>query len=589
MSMPKARAWKVISASQMKEAELSFRKWYFNKILRLPYKRKGHFGFGSVLAARLERHLLAGPDDRLPDGTVVDLYPESYEIHSFGKPTGKYERWDAQLEKPRTEGPLIKELVAEAIEKGYLRRSEDRWVEWELPDVLFVEDVRLMGFGDLAYPADATILDHKSTKNMRYALSKPKMKKDTQLILYAKVMIERFRNEGTPVPPKVTLGHLYFLKDGGVPYGKRVTLKTVTVTPDEIDARFEEIMAHSKEMHRYSKVAPEHWENVPCSGQECARAYGGCPYLTICGGEETVGQYIQRLDMLDSMRTLATSPTPKPEDQTMAGKPSLVERMKAGDFRKPPAAPTPPPVVDEAQGIPTPPPWAKPGCPSCGGSGWNPEKGPCNICVGLNKFDLTTVTITGPGQWEGGEAPAPAPAPEKAQEPAQEPEAPTPVAAPPVKKRSLAALLGKQAGAPAAATPEPEQPAAYPTHPEEPVAVTTPPDAKPGRGRPKGSKNKARGFVLCVGCTVQGGKALDLGVVLEQAGNDLAETTGAPDGYFSMDTWQRRDLLARRADAIVEAYIPKGSVVYVAVRSPDLDHLVIALSPKADHVIHATR
>jgi len=598
------KPFRVISASQMLTAELSFRKWFFEKILRLPYRRKGHFGFGSVLASCLERYLNAGPDDRLPDGTVVDLYPESYEVHEFGRPTGKYERWDAQLEKPQTEGPLIKELVAEAIEKSFLLRTGDRWVEWEIPQVTFVEDVRIMGFGDLAYPADAAIWDHKSTKNFRYNLSKPKMKKNIQLVLYAKVMLERFRTEGTPVPPIFTLGHLYYLKDGGVPYGERVKRKYVKITPDEIDARFEEIMAHSRQMHRYSKVETDQWEQVPCSGEECARAYGGCPYLTICGGEETLGQYIKRLDTLDSMRRLAKIETPSPEEN-MATAQSLVDRIKTGDLRKPPAVPAPAaaPAVDPALGTtPIPPPWAQTSCPSCSGSGWNPQGEPCNICVGLSKFDLTTITITGPKSWEGdGADPTPeAPAPEAAPAPAVAPEPSAPARTAAKGKMSLASLLGKPKASSAPA-PAPESEAAAVTAlahnpdgdplPDPPpvTVITTDPAAKPspGRGRPPGSKNKTRGFILCIGCTVQGPKGLDLTVVLDKAGAQLAEGTAAADGYYSMNPWDRRDMIARRIDAIIEEHIPNGAVVFLAARNPDLDALASALSPKAVHVIHS--
>lgn len=160
----KRHEFRVISASQMLTAEYSPRKWYYEKILKLPVHRGRHFGFGTTLAECLERYLLA-------DHTagIEVCFPESYQPMAFGRPerdTGP-QHWSWRLEDPINEAPLIQELVKEAVEKGFLRRSADAWVEWELPRVKFGGDAELMGFGDLAYPSDNLILDHKSTKNAR--------------------------------------------------------------------------------------------------------------------------------------------------------------------------------------------------------------------------------------------------------------------------------------------------------------------------------------------------------------------------------------------------------------------------------------
>jgi hypothetical protein len=422
--------WRAISASQMKTAEYSPRKWFFEKLLKLPYRRKGHFGFGTTLSECLERYLLA--DHNAP----LDVaFPDAYQPMSFGRPEKGVGlmRWDWRLEKPKTEGPLIRQLVAEAVEKGFVRRTADAWVEFELPHVPFGGFAELWGYGDLAYPDDNTILDHKSTKSRKWIMSRPKMKRDIQLILYAAYLLETKREKGCE-PEKITVGHIAYIKDGGLPYGERVELKTVTVTPAEIDARMEEIHSLAEDMHLWSEFDACEFQRVPCGGKNCMNKFGGCPYVTICGGEETPEEYQNRFDKAASMvDTLSRRATGEARKETAMGN-RLLEQLKAR--KKPPTATKPvAPAVEKTPEKPV-APWADAGCPSCGGSGWTAKGEPCPICVGLTDFDLDSVTITGPGEFEAASNPTP-PAAEEPQETAQEPAAPevsepaAPPAAPP--------------------------------------------------------------------------------------------------------------------------------------------------------------
>jgi hypothetical protein len=412
------KPYNTISASQMKTAEWSPRRWWFEKRRALPYRRKSYFGFGTTLSECLERYLLAEQNEGLDVA-----FPDSYQPMAFGRPERGVgpQRWDWRLERPETEGPLIRQLVAEAVEKGFLRRSADAWVEWELPRIKFGGEARLMGFGDLAYPDEDTILDHKSTKARKWIMSRPKMKRDIQLILYAAVLLEHKREKGCE-PKEITVGHIAYVKDGSIPYGERVELKTTTVTPAEIDARMEEIHELATSMNVWADETD--FLLVPCGGKVCANKYGGCPYLTICGGEETPEEYEKRFDkaesMLDTLSKRAKGESARKET-TMGNR--LLDQLKKGKRPatavKPPAPATPPPA-EETQ---APAPWRSDGCPSCGGSGWTAKGDPCRICLGLTKYPMSEVTLTGPFEYEHTPNPIPpsAPAAEKPQEPAQEP------------------------------------------------------------------------------------------------------------------------------------------------------------------------
>jgi hypothetical protein len=266
-----------------------------------------------------------------------------------------------------------------------------------------------------------------------------------------------------------------------------------------------------------------------------------------------------------------------------------------------------------------PPPWARAKCPSCGSGGWNPQGAPCNICVGLSKYDMSKIKLNGPRMWEPfGAVPVEAsPPPAPAQNVGTCAEVPTIRITPPAPKQGLLALLGKKAPPAAAApvvpvppaqaeAPPPAPPPAATERTEPATAVPTPPEApKPNRrpGRPAGSGKaqvtvettaEALGpvtFTLVLGAipVSAGCRVIDASKLLQAVEVQLAEAMGAKGGYYSIGTWDRRDALARSIRAVIEAHIPAGSIVFATSTDPEIEHLAERLAPFASTLIRAVR
>ena len=563
--------WNIISASQIVDYDRSPRYWYYKSILKLPMVRKGHFGFGTTLAEVLERYLKATPQGEDPDtGEAVDLYPSIYTPTSFGKPQLDREgnplqmRWDWQLQADsrKDDGDWIKELVREAVEHSFLRRELERWVEKGVPPVMLLEDVRLTGDIDLAYPEELLILDHKSTKNRKYLKSKPKLRTDIQLNIYASFVIAEMKRRGADIGPdtKVTIGHLGYSKNRDDPYGKRVVMKTVEITVAHNEEVMAGIMEMVEEMGTASKVEAEHHRNIECAGSTCAHAYGpnSCPYMCICGGEETVEDYLNRFDLVQDLSIMSKqsgAATPQPTGDTNME--SIVERMRrlkaGGTAPKPEATPAPEPTPE-------------------------PEAPAASVAV--NPEVTTAVEI----------APEPTPAP----------------AAPAAKgKVSLADLASKAAASQAAQAPAQEAPAeTVQPEPEPEIAPETaapapeqaqdPETAKRGRGRPVGAKNKTApkkeqdtSFLLVEGAVVSRTvrkTTIDLIDLLHAVGAQMAEAMGT-DNYYKIDTWVRRDAVKAQGESIV-ADIPTGALVFAtSLGDPEMANLFNAIAPFASTVL----
>lgn len=620
------------SASQVKTYVYSPRKWYLEKRVAvvndsgkdrdMPVKRRSNLGFGNVLHACAERYLLADDNVSLRDCA----FPEAAPVKEWGRHTGEYARWDAELESPVAEGALVRELLEEGIEKGYLDREPDREIEFSFNGMEFVDGVSFMGYIDYLTTHEPRIIDHKTTKSFRYTLSKPKMKTDPQLMLYCRALLMLLEHRGLPEPKSIEVSHVYYLKDARVPKGQRVKKKTIKVTPEHVREQWAKLEEIGHAMVRDSKVEIEHFRNVECGGEECSYKYGGCPFVLICAGEETIEEYVQRLDKAAELdRIRAEEATRLPPDAVKAMSQGdknmtnpLLERLKAAkankEMPKPPTAPSAPAPAETPAEEYTAPPWAHEGCPGCGGSGWNAAGEPCNICVGIAKKKGRpypgdgSVEVTGLREFtvdgkaaetpteEAQETPSepqePEPQPEEAQEPepASEPQEPA-SGKPQSLKDKLAAKRAASGKAPA------------PSKPKPPKSEPTPPPAegddgddeetkKRGRGRPKGSKNKPkdeRTFILLIGSApVRTDRpVLDVADLLHRAGEELAQATGA-DSFYAMGGQERRDMLSRRAPAIAKE-IPEGAVVFSTHHGFDTDALVNALVPFASTVTRASR
>ncbi|MCP4897861.1 MAG: PD-(D/E)XK nuclease family protein [bacterium] len=393
----------VASASQIKTWLQCNRKWWFGKgPLHLPELDRGYFTFGTVLHAVLERWL--GADDLGNDpktGQPVDLYPQGWnETLSRDK--------DTMVSVSVEEEDVIKKLVTLAIEEGILVRTPGRCMEQEfyLP-VLETEDggiIWIMGYIDLLLADE--VQDHKSTKSMRWAASPKKLKVDPQMLIYAMVIIQRCGETGAPMPEKIVVRHNTFCKD---PADARVRKIVAEVTPDEVLTFLEEAQRICGRMVKQLTI--EDWHNVPDANEtnpneNGCNAYGGCPFLTVCSGQENPKMYRQRVERVQATRLQSSTgsetvtSTLKESNEVNLFEKKLAERKAAkaaatggsappattGDPQAdgstvPSAAETPPAVETTPQATnDESPPWALADCKACKGVGFNTAGNPCRIC-----------------------------------------------------------------------------------------------------------------------------------------------------------------------------------------------------------------
>lgn len=461
----------ITSATQHEEFELCKRKWWLHRVAGLADTKTTSQVFGTVLHSVCERYLRADNLGRDPmTGLPVDLYPPGWHIAHSDKPD---EPADGEISI--AEQDLVKKLIATAIENGVLERIPARQVEYNFRRTLIKlacptcqgqggfdaglhietieqrpEDwvpcqtcggdgkgthVEIQGFIDLV--GYGQIQDHKTTKNMRYAKSKEKLRVNRQVLIYAKAAIEEYKEQGMALPATMILRHNVYCKD---PDDLRVRKTEVEVSIAEIDEAWKKVEANAVQMDHYRRVA-EDWNNLPDppSKHEACNAFGGCPYMTICSGQESTTGYRNRVDSFISSRyrSLTINGTPLSGDPQMttmqgqsfgdrlaaarggppAGAPAMNPPMPAmapppppppppappqgawtppapaPQMAPPPPPPPPPPPAAPAPApapapqaapqinqTPAPPPWAIQGCGACNGLGFNSHGHPCRIC-----------------------------------------------------------------------------------------------------------------------------------------------------------------------------------------------------------------
>lgn len=471
----------VTSASQHETFELCRRKWWLKQVRKLEEPERAATVFGDVLHAVIERFLSADAQGRSLTGEPVELYPEGWHkcIPRFAeKPVEGFISPEEQ--------DIIKRLIAKAIESGVLERRLGGEVEidfrhdvitlkceackgsgkvcdvcrapsyerpphgWTCDEGHGGEDatcptckgdgkgthIQIMGFIDLLFEDE--VQDHKSVKAMRWAKSPEALKQTTQMLIYAKVCLDKARAEGRRID-RVTLRHNIYCKDGN---DLRVRKSETQVTVEEIERAWTKIQVNGVEMDRLRRTA-EKWTDIPDprSLQEACNAYGGCPYRSICSGKESELGYEQRLAnskkygyngqpinamSINAMSNKAMSITVNGQTPAqsspitkgsamapplgLAGKLAAQRALNAATAGGAPAAkpavnapvlPTPsapaPAQAPVQQAAPAPapqqaqqaasnaltPPWFNPGCRACSGNaspGFNTKGNPCMIC-----------------------------------------------------------------------------------------------------------------------------------------------------------------------------------------------------------------
>tara|TARA_E500000331_G_C17184912_1_gene682202 strand:- start:236 stop:1315 length:1080 start_codon:yes stop_codon:yes gene_type:complete len=239
-----------ISASQIKEWSLCQKKWYFNKVLKLDGGGSGYGAtFGSVVHGVLEN---------LHQGK--DLYPLG---------------WDRNLQSGH--GELAQALVAKYQEE--VKEIDPQGIEsyFKLP---VIEGVELIGYVDL-WNKDS-VVDHKTTGNLKYALDAKELASDTQMLIYAYAL----KALAGDIPPLVSLKHNVFLRKSPA----KVKTTQAYATREAIEEQWETTKKIAEEMKAASEA--EEAPKVSMGGQ--CQAYGGCPYAGVCAGALSLSRFPRR-------------------------------------------------------------------------------------------------------------------------------------------------------------------------------------------------------------------------------------------------------------------------------------------------------
>ena len=233
-----------ISASQIKTFNLCRKKWYFEKVEKLPQGPPSYGAvFGSVLHSCLER--LHKGEDPFPAG------------------------WSAPLKNGDTE--VAKSLIdlyepTEGIEE----RNVERKIS--LP---VIDDISLLGYIDLYKPG--TIIDHKTSKAWKWALSARELARDLQMMVYARWALEQ-----EPDLETVELRHNVFLRTPPARYKKTVAYATSEAVMDQ----WYQVQETALLMKEARKGGPPEIE----MGNQC-HAFGGCPFARICSGVVSLEEF----------------------------------------------------------------------------------------------------------------------------------------------------------------------------------------------------------------------------------------------------------------------------------------------------------
>ena len=251
-----------ISASQIKTFELCQKKWFLEKIQKIPPGPPGYGAtFGTVMHGCLERLQLG-----------EEIYPEG---------------WDERLRPGDSE--LVQDLLC-----LYKPMVDSVQVEKKF-SVPVVEDITLTGYIDLL--ADSYVIDHKSTSSFKWALSAEELARDLQMMVYAYYALSQTSDKES----LIKLQHNVFLRRS--PAKRRTTV--AYVSPDAILERWGEIKQTALKM----KVVAGGECPPVAMGSQCHK-YGGCPYAGLCSGVLTQGQLEKKMSsssLEDKLKAIAAA------------------------------------------------------------------------------------------------------------------------------------------------------------------------------------------------------------------------------------------------------------------------------------------
>jgi hypothetical protein len=559
----------IISATQLQTFELCPRKWWFDKVLRLPRLERKQFDFGTVLHSVCERFLLA---DELGIDPItnepVDLYPED---------------WHNNL--PPADQDLIKRLISAAITEGVLERKPNRLIEHEfrLP---VIPGVQIMGFVDVLYPD--SVEDHKTSKATRWFQSAKSLPENLQMLIYGKVCLDR-----NPRLDRVLLRHNQFCKDPDKP---QVRKTEAWATKEQIlDAWENRVVATAHKMVEIKQAEYGSWMDTPepdYSKGPC-NAYGGCEFTPICTKRESTKTYQIRIDRANK-RSVKYSQMTTPPTRERSNTMGVMDKLNAKKAAAQTAASTPTKAPAKAiasgkvEGLPegaSLPPWvdAERRIMSINnGLGFKENGKPCKVHAMQGKraglpqpedFDIATPG-DGTAFWAGKEGSGyeelegwtPLSLDRPVDVKATERIAPEPE---PVKESTPEAEAVEET------TPDPEVEEAVEEPTQEPeTPEPEAPDASEivqtvARSEKRG--RKPQHFTLCINCIpcnrenkqIAGQpKCFLLDDLLEQIIQKIESDTG--EGFWTLNAFARRDMIAQVAETVADNLNEQesGSFVY---------------------------
>ena len=231
-----------VSASQIKTFNLCQKKWYLEKVEKVP---SGGVGYGAAFGTVLHR--------------CLERLQKRQEVYPPG--------WSSALKVG--DDLILKQLVAlySPVEGAEVE------LRFEMP---VIDGVTMLGFIDLLKPGH--VIDHKTTSSYKWALSAKELASDTQMMIYAKAALDRMEE-----PDLIKLQHNVFLRTP--PAKMKTTL--AYASPKAIMERWEQ----TKELVSQMREVASGSCPVVAMGSQC-HAYGGCPYAGVCAGTLTKGQFL---------------------------------------------------------------------------------------------------------------------------------------------------------------------------------------------------------------------------------------------------------------------------------------------------------
>lgn len=245
------------SPSQLVVIDGCKRRWWFEKVRRLDKGSTFKQDFGTALHARLAAHLLGGEPEKDWDKPLVLEEKERVDI-----------------------------LLHKAIDAGWLERRPGQLVEHWFEIAVGGEIVN--GRIDLIQPPDArpgSVEDHKTTTARKWAKKGEDLRKDIPMMAYAGFFFRKFPDAAT-----CFLRHNQFIMED-----LSLDRADCEVTRDECRQFWiDRIIPNMNAMNSVRCI--EDWQKVDGhpEGSAPCKAYGGCPFRTICHLGVPIEKYGQR-------------------------------------------------------------------------------------------------------------------------------------------------------------------------------------------------------------------------------------------------------------------------------------------------------